>query len=107
MNKTDLVAAIAGRADMTKTDVDSAIKAMMDIVMENMEKGDGEVTIPGFVSFKRIHRAARQGRNLQTGEPLTVAATDAVRIAAGSKLKAAAKAHTPPPAKKAAARKKK
>ena len=104
MNKTELVAAIAERTKMTKTDVDGADKGMMEIIMENMEKGEGDVSIPGFLSFKRIHRAARQGRNLQTGEAITVPATNAVRISAGSKLKAAAKANQP---KKAATAKKK
>ncbi|MDP5128853.1 MAG: HU family DNA-binding protein, partial [Pontimonas sp.] len=50
-----------------------------------------KVTIPGWVSFDRTHRAARQGRNPQTGATIQIAASKSVKVSAGSKLKAAVK----------------
>ncbi|GAA2338346.1 hypothetical protein GCM10010431_72190 [Streptomyces kunmingensis] len=54
-------------------------------------KGDERVSIPGFLTFERTHRAARTARNPQTGEPLNIPAGYSVKVSAGSKLKEAAK----------------
>jgi DNA-binding protein HU-beta len=91
MNKSEFVTALAERANMSKTDADDVVKALVDIVTDELSSGDGEVTIPGFVSFKRVDRSAREGRNPATGEKIAVPASKAVKVSAGSKLKAAVK----------------
>lgn len=50
-----------------------------------------KISIPGWIAFEKTHRAARTGRNPQTGEALEIAASDSVKVSAGSKLKAAVK----------------
>jgi DNA-binding protein HU-beta len=91
MNKSELVTAIAARANMTKTDADAAVRALVDVVTDTLAGGDGEVSIPGFVSFKRVQRDEREARNPATGEKITVPAGAAVKVSAGAKLKAAVK----------------
>jgi DNA-binding protein HU-beta len=91
MTKTELVAAIAERTDLSKADVERTLNGFQDIVMETVGAGSDKITIPGFLSFEQTHRAARKGRNPRTGEEIQVPATKAVKITAGAKLKAAAK----------------
>ena len=91
MNKTELVAALADAADLTKADAERAINALQDIVTERVAKGGEKITIPGFLSFEQTTRAARTARNPQTGAPIQVPATKAVKISVGAKLKKAAK----------------
>ena len=91
MNKSELVTALAERANMTKSDADDVVKAFVDVVTDELSSGDGEVTIPGFVSFKRVDRSAREGRNPATGEKIKIKATKSVKVSPGSKLKAAVK----------------
>jgi DNA-binding protein HU-beta len=91
MNKSEFVTALAEKANLRKSDVDDVVKAFVDVVTDELSSGEGEVTIPGFVSFKRVDRSAREGRNPATGEKIKVPATKAVKVSAGSKLKAAVK----------------
>jgi DNA-binding protein HU-beta len=91
MNKSEFVTALSERANLSKSDADDVVKALVDIVTDELSSGDGEVTIPGFVSFKRVDRSAREGRNPATGEKIKVPASKAVKVSAGSKLKAAVK----------------
>ncbi len=98
MTKTELVAAIAERTGVSKADVERALGGFQDIVSQEVAKGDEKVTIPGFLSFEQTMRSARKGRNPQTGEEIQVPASKAVKISAGSKLKAIAKGTEPPPA---------
>lgn len=90
LNKSELVAAIATKTGHTATDVAKVIDAMFEVVSAEVAQG-GKVTIPGYISFERTARAARQGRNPQTGATIQIAASNSVKIAAGSKLKAAVK----------------
>jgi len=98
MTKTELVAAIAERTDPSKADVERALNGFQDIIMQKVAKGDDKVTIPGFLAFEQTMRAARKGRNPQTGEEIDVPASKAVKITAGAKLKAVAKGTEAPPA---------
>ena len=98
MTKTELVAAIADRTGVSKADVEPTLGGFPDIVSQEVAKGDDKVTIPGFLSFEQTMRSARKGRNPQTGEEIQVPASKAVKISAGSKLKAIAKGTEPPPA---------
>jgi DNA-binding protein HU-beta len=91
MNKTELVAAIAERANLTKSDADAAVKALIDVVTEAVARGDGEVTIPGFLSVKKVRREARELWNPAKMQRVPVPASNSVKISAGSKLKAAVK----------------
>jgi DNA-binding protein HU-beta len=91
MNRTELVAALAERAEVTRKDADAVLAAFAEITGEVVAKGDEKVTIPGFLTFERTHRAARTARNPQTGEPIEIPAGHSVKVSAGSKLKEAAK----------------
>ncbi|WP_055713792.1 HU family DNA-binding protein [Streptomyces torulosus] len=91
MNRSELVAALAERAEVTRKDADAVLAAFAEIVGDVVAKGDEKVTISGFLTFERTHRAARTARNPQTGEPLEIAAGYSVKVSAGSKLKEAAK----------------
>ena len=65
MNKTELVAAVAEQADISKKDAEKALKAFVDVVTEEMKKGE-KVQLVGFGTFEVSERAAREGRNQQT-----------------------------------------
>ena len=94
MTKTELVAAISDATGVAKTDVEKVLKGFEDEVQEVVVAGTDKLTLPGFLSFERTRRAARTGRNPQTGETIQVPAANAVKVTAGSKLKAVAKAST-------------
>ena len=66
MNKTELVAAVAEQADISKKDAEKVLKAFVDVVTEEMKKGE-KVQLVGFGTFEVSERAAREGRNPQTG----------------------------------------
>ncbi|MEY9840604.1 HU family DNA-binding protein [Streptacidiphilus sp. EB103A] len=91
MNRSELVAALSERAEVTRKDADAILAALTDVVGDVVAKGDEKVTIPGFLTFERTHRAARTARNPQTGDPIQIAAGYGVKVSAGSKLKEAAK----------------
>ena len=86
MNKTELVAAIAEKADMSKKDAEKALKAFEEVVTEELTN-NGKVQLVGFGTFDVAERAAREGRNPQTGEPMHIAASKAPRFKAGKALK--------------------
>jgi DNA-binding protein HU-beta len=90
MNRSELVDAISQRSGVESGDVDATLKGLFEVVAGVVAKGDEKITIPGFISFEQTDRAARTGRNPQTGETLQVPASKAVKISAGSKLKAIA-----------------
>ena len=69
MNKTELVAAVAEQADISKKDAEKALKAFVDVVTEEMKKGE-KVQLVGFGTFEVSERAAREGRNPQTGKTM-------------------------------------
>jgi DNA-binding protein HU-beta len=90
LNKSELVAAIAAKTGQSASVVGDVIDKMFEVVSAEVAQG-GKVSIPGYISFERTARAARQGRNPQTGATIQIAASNSVKIAAGSKLKAAVK----------------
>ena len=85
MNKTELVAAIAEQAEISKKDAEKALKAFTDVVAEELKKG--EIQLVGFGTFEVSERAAREGRNPQTGEAMTIAASKTPKFKAGKALK--------------------
>ena len=86
MNKAELVAAVAEKSELTKKDAEKAVKAFVDVVTEYLKKGE-EVQVVGFGTFKVAERAAREGRNPHTGEPMAIAASKAPKFKAGKALK--------------------
>jgi len=90
MNKTDLVAEVAKHSGETQAAVSRIVDAMFDVIGATIAKGE-KVTIPGYLSVEKGHRAARSGRNPQTGATIQIAAANTVKVSAGSKLKASVK----------------
>jgi len=88
LTKDDFAALVAEKGAMTKADAGRAIDAFCSAVTAAMEKGE-DVKLPGFGSFETQERGERQGRNVRTGEPLTIAASKVVRFSVGSRLKSA------------------
>ena len=86
MNKTELVAAMADQAGLSKKDAEKALKAFTDVVAEELKK-DGKVQLVGFGTFEVSSRAARVGRNPQSGAPMKIAASKAPKFKAGKALK--------------------
>ena len=86
MNKTELVAAMAEQAGLSKKDAEAALKAFTDVVANELKEG-GKVQLVGFGTFEVSERAAREGRNPQTGETMTIAASKAPKFKAGKALK--------------------
>ena len=86
MNKTELVAAMAERAEISKKDAEAALKAFTDVVAEELKKGE-KIQLVGFGTFEVSERAARTGRNPQTGAEMTIAASKAPKFKAGKALK--------------------
>ena len=86
MNKTELVAAVADKAGLTKKDAEAAVKAFTDVVSAQLKKGD-KVQLVGFGTFEVSKRAAREGRNPQTGAVMKIPASKAPKFKAGKALK--------------------
>ena len=86
MNKTELVAAMAEQTQLSKKDAEAALKAFIDVVSEEIKKGE-EVQLVGFGTFEVSERAAREGRNPQSGEVMKIAASKAPKFKAGKALK--------------------
>ena len=82
MNKTEFIAAVAEKAEISKKDSEKALKAFVDVVAEQLKAGD-KVQLVGFGTFEVSERAAREGRNPQTGETMTIAACKAPKFKAG------------------------
>lgn len=91
MNKSELVAAIANESGLKKTEAEKALEAFENIVTAELAKG-GKVQLVGFGTFEVSRRAAREGRNPQTGETMTIAASKAPKFKAGKALKDAVNA---------------
>ena len=86
MNKTELVAAMAEKAEMTKKDAEKALTAFTEVVAKELKNG-GKVQLVGFGTFEVSERSAREGRNPQTGEPMKIDASKAPKFKAGKALK--------------------
>lgn len=86
MNKTELVAAMAEQAEMTKKDAEKALTAFTEVVAKELKNG-GKVQLVGFGTFEVSERAAREGRNPQTGETMKIDASKAPKFKAGKALK--------------------
>lgn len=90
MNKTELVAAVAAKAELSKKDAEAAVKAVTDAITEALADGD-KVALVGFGTFDVKTRAARTGKNPRTGEMIEIAEAKVPSFKAGSALKDAVK----------------
>lgn len=86
MNKTELIAAVAEKAELSKKDAEKAIKAFTDVVADELVKGE-KIQLVGFGTFEVSERAAREGRNPKSGEKMTIAASKTPKFKAGKALK--------------------
>lgn len=86
MNKMELVSAMADKTGLSKKDAEAALKAFTDVVAEELKKG-GKIQLVGFGTFEVSERAARVGRNPQTGKEMTIPASKAPKFKAGKALK--------------------
>jgi len=86
MTKNELIAAVADKAQMTKTAAATAVDATFDAITATLKKG-GEVKIMGFGNFRVVKRAAREGRDPRTGAPVKIKAARRPRFSAGKGLK--------------------
>ena len=86
MNKTELIAAIANNAEISKKDAEKALKAVVDVITDELKKGE-KVQLVGFGTFEVSERAAREGRNPRTNETMSIPACKAPKFKAGKALK--------------------
>ncbi len=89
-NRSELVAEVAAKAETSQSAVNGVLDALFSVFESSVAAGE-KITIPGWLSIERTDRAARTGRNPQTGESIEIAAGHSVKLSAGSKLKAAVK----------------
>ena len=86
MNKTELIAAIAEKTELSRKDAEKALKAFTEVVEEELKKGE-KIQLVGFGTFEVSERATREGRNPQTGETMQIAASKSPKFKAGKALK--------------------
>jgi DNA-binding protein HU-beta len=86
MNQAELIAEVAERAGLTKADAGKAVEALIGSITDALKQGD-EVRTTGFGTFGVSERGERQGRNPQTGAPITIAASKAAKFTAGKAVK--------------------
>ena len=86
MNKTELIAAVAEQAELSKKDAEKALKAFTDVIAAELVKGE-KVQLVGFGTFEVSEREAREGRNPQTGKTMKIEACKAPKFKAGKALK--------------------
>ena len=89
MTKAELVEMAAKDANVSKVAAAAALNSFMEGVTKALKKKDGKVTLVGFGTFSQVRRKARKGRNPQTGEPIKIKASNAVKFSPGKKLKSA------------------
>ena len=86
MNKTELIAAVANEAEITKKDAEKAVKAVFSVISDSLTKGD-KVQIIGFGTFEVRQRKAREGRNPRNNEPIQIEASKTPAFKAGKAFK--------------------
>lgn len=90
MNKTDLINAVAEKTELSKKDATKAVEAVFETVMDSLSRGE-KVQLIGFGNFEVRDRAARKGRNPQTGEEIEIPASKVPAFKPGKALKEAVK----------------
>jgi DNA-binding protein HU-beta len=90
LNKTELAGEVAGQSGLQASQAKEAVEATFEVIARHLAAGD-EVSVGGFGKFSVTERAARQGRNPQTGETMQIAASKAPKFSAASALKSSVK----------------
>ena len=90
MNRTELVAAVSEKSGQPRQAVEEVLGVLGEVVAEALVAGD-KVTLPGLLTATRVERAERQGRNPQTGESMTIAASSGVKLSPATALKSQVK----------------
>jgi DNA-binding protein HU-beta len=96
LTKSDLIAAVAAHTGSTAKDVSSVLAGLEDVVVANVAKGE-KVVMTGFLTFDRVKRAARTGRNPQTGETIAIKASTSPKVSAGASFKKVVNGQAPAP----------
>jgi DNA-binding protein HU-beta len=96
VNKSELIAAVSTHTGVDAKSVATVLNGTEDVVTATVKKGE-KVLITGFVSFDRVERKARTGRNPQTGEAIKVKASKAPRVSAGASFKKVVNGQAPAP----------
>ena len=96
ITKSDLIASVAAHTGYTAKDVAAVLAGLEDVVVANVAKGE-KVVLTGFVTFDRAQRAARTGRNPQTGEAIKIKASKAPKVSAGDSFKKVVNGEAPAP----------
>ncbi len=96
LTKSDLIAAVAAHTGSTAKDVSSVLAGLEDVVVANVAKGE-KVVMTGFLTFDRVKRAARTGRNPQTGETIAIKASTSPKVSVGASFKKVVNGQAPAP----------
>jgi DNA-binding protein HU-beta len=88
MNKSDLIAAVADKAGLSRSQASAAVEAAIDSIVSTLKQGE-DVRLVGFGTFQVVERAAGVGRNLRTGETIKIPASKAPKLKAGQVSKSA------------------
>lgn len=86
MNKAELITAVSEKAELSKKDAEKAVKALTDVISEELVKGE-KIQLVGFGTFEVSERAAREGRNPKSGEVMNIPASKTPKFKAGKALK--------------------
>jgi len=87
MTKAQLIERMAKDAGISKAEAGKALDSLFDSIVEAIKEEDGRITLPGFGTFSKVYRKARQGMNPSTGEKITIEAHHAIRFQPGKALK--------------------
>jgi len=96
LTKSDLIASVAAHTGSTAKDVATVLAGLEDVIVASVAKGE-KVVITGFLTFDRSERAARTGRNPQTGEAIKIKASKAPKVSAGASFKKVVNGAAPAP----------
>jgi len=88
MKKEEIIEEMAKDAGISKAAAGQALQSLQEGIFEALKKKDGRISLAGFGTFSKGHRKARTGRNPQTGEKITIKASNTVKFSAHKKLKA-------------------
>jgi DNA-binding protein HU-beta len=87
MTKTQLIEHMSKYTGISKAEAGKALASLLDSIKQALGETDGRIRLPGFGTFSKVHRKARQGVNPSTGEKITIEARDAIRFKLGKVLK--------------------
>lgn len=96
LNKSDLIATVAAQTGLATKDVSTVLSGLEDVVVANVAKGE-KIVLSGFLTFDRVKRTARTGRNPRTGEAVKIKASKSPKVSAGATFKKIVNGQAPAP----------